>query len=349
MVKYFKNPFAVNGDRTAIPEITPPDGSVSFEDGFGVNYQLDPGVDSDALDIPRNQFNQMIFDVTSAIQQYQQRGFPDFITASDNGGTPYAYEINATVRHNNVNYYSLVGGNTTTPPSASWGLVVYSQGVAPGTPEIWLFNTIKAGGYVWLNGTTIGNAASNATQRANADTQTIYELIWNDYSNTLCPIFTSAGAASTRGVSAAADYALNKALSTPDFCGRGMFFMDNMGGIAAKNRITTAGSGISGTTLGASGGEQNVSLTSNQNGIHTHTGSTDSAGSHFHNYTTGSGERTVLSNQPANAEFNTVVQTLSTASAGAHTHGFTTTSSGLGEAHQNMPPAIMTGGLIMKL
>ncbi len=36
---------------------------------------------------------------------------------------------------------------------------------------------------------------------------------------------------------AAADYALNKALALPDYCGRGMFFMDNMGAIAAKNRI----------------------------------------------------------------------------------------------------------------
>lgn len=349
MAMYFKIPFGASGDKTAIPDTSPPDGSVSYTAGFGVNYQLDPASDSDALNIPRLQFNEMVYQITLAMQQYQQKGFPDFITSADNGGSPYSYSKNATVRAADGNvYYSLVNSNTTTPPSASWGLVAYSQGVAAGTTEIWPFNTLKSGGYVWLNGTTIGNATSNATQRANADTQTIFELLWNDYSNAVLPLLTSGGVAVTRGVSAAADYALNRQLTLPDACGSLVAFMDNMGGIAAKNRITTGGSGISGVTLGARGGAQNVALTSNQNGQHFHTGNTNSNGAHFHGMTfyLGSSGGGGITRDSQVGFFPGVDYTTT---EGEHAHSFTTSSSGLGEAHQNMPPTVMLGGLIMKL
>jgi microcystin-dependent protein len=49
----------------------------------------------------------------------------------------------------------------------------------------------------------------------------------------------------------------------PDLRGRVAAGKDDMGGSAA-NRITNAGSGITGTTLGASGGSQNHALTLNQ-------------------------------------------------------------------------------------
>lgn len=46
----------------------------------------------------------------------------------------------------------------------------------------------------------------------------------------------------------------------PDLRGRAEFGKDNMGGSAA-NRITTAGSGVDGTTLGAAGGVQSFTIT----------------------------------------------------------------------------------------
>jgi microcystin-dependent protein len=49
----------------------------------------------------------------------------------------------------------------------------------------------------------------------------------------------------------------------PDLRGRVVAGVDNMGGSAA-NRLTSSGSGITGTTLGASGGAENVSLAVNQ-------------------------------------------------------------------------------------
>lgn len=45
----------------------------------------------------------------------------------------------------------------------------------------------------------------------------------------------------------------------PDLRGRARFGKDNMGGVAA-NRLTTAGSGIDGTTVGASGGAQSLTV-----------------------------------------------------------------------------------------
>jgi microcystin-dependent protein len=57
----------------------------------------------------------------------------------------------------------------------------------------------------------------------------------------------------------------------PDLRGRVAAGKDDMGGSAA-NRITAAGSGITGTTLGAAGGTQTHTLTEAQMPAHTHSG-----------------------------------------------------------------------------
>jgi microcystin-dependent protein len=50
----------------------------------------------------------------------------------------------------------------------------------------------------------------------------------------------------------------------PDYRGRTAFGKDDMGGTAAQNRITTAGSGINGIELGAAGGLEKTILSENQ-------------------------------------------------------------------------------------
>jgi microcystin-dependent protein len=55
----------------------------------------------------------------------------------------------------------------------------------------------------------------------------------------------------------------------PDYRGRVLAGKDDMGGSAA-GRLTTAGSGVDGLTLGAVGGAQNVALTEAQGPIHAH-------------------------------------------------------------------------------
>lgn len=76
--------------------------------------------------------------------------------------------------------------------------------------------------------------------------------------------------------------------AVPDKRGRMSAGKDDMGGAAAANRITNAGSGIVGTTLGASGGAETVALATANVPAHTHgiTTGTQSA-DHTHTTTTG--------------------------------------------------------------
>lgn len=65
----------------------------------------------------------------------------------------------------------------------------------------------------WVQaGTTIGAPGSGA-DRANTDTLNLFTLWWTDFTNAELPILTSAGGASTRGASAAADWAAGKRLT----------------------------------------------------------------------------------------------------------------------------------------
>lgn len=71
-------------------------------------------------------------------------------------------------------------------------------------------------GWIVEKGGTIGNAASGATTRANADTEPLFTLYWTEFTNAELPIFTNTGAASTRGASAAVDFAAGKRMSIHD-------------------------------------------------------------------------------------------------------------------------------------
>lgn len=79
--------------------------------------------------------------------------------------------------------------------------------------------TAAPAGWLKANGFTIGSAASGGTLRANADTLNLYTALWNNVGQTELPIQTSAGGASTRGASAADDFAANKRLPVPDLRG----------------------------------------------------------------------------------------------------------------------------------
>lgn len=95
-------------------------------------------------------------------------------------------------------------------------------------------------GWVKENGGTIGNASSGATNRANADTEALFTLLWGEFSNTELPIQTSAGAASTRGASAAADFAANKRM--PLFDSRTRFIRGADDGLGFDATLTVGAS-----------------------------------------------------------------------------------------------------------
>lgn len=106
--------------------------------------------------------------------------------------------------------------------------------VHTGDIKFGLYSSAPAG-WVKMNGGTIGNASSGAT-RANADTSALFALLWA-LNATDSPILDSAGAGSTRGASAAADFAANKRLTIPD--ARAMFLrgLDDGRGVDTSRRL----------------------------------------------------------------------------------------------------------------
>lgn len=107
-------------------------------------------------------------------------------------------------------------------------------------------------GFARLNGRTIGNATSGATERANADTQSLYEYLWGEFDDTICPVLGG------RGASATADFNAGKQLTLIDGRGRTFFGADGMGASRA-NRLTTA-TFATADTVGTAGGTEKHTL-----------------------------------------------------------------------------------------
>jgi hypothetical protein len=129
------------------------------------------------------------------------------------------------------------------------------------------YGTGVLAGFVRCNARTIGSATSGASERANADTQVLFEYLWNTDPN----LTVSTG----RGASSAADWAANKTIALPDWRGRALAALDDMGNTAA-GRLTATYFGTAATVLGAAGGleSNNIILTHNHTVIdpgHNHT------------------------------------------------------------------------------
>lgn len=228
MAKFFVYPFAVAGDKTAIPDPVQGSGSVSYNQGWGPDYALDLTTDPAALPIPRDQMNELFFDITDAINQYQTHGTPDFITTSDNLGSPFPYDLFAYVRYDDGSgikiYENQVQGNTTLPTDPSWQ-VVSGNPVPTGVVSAFA-GTSPPSGYLFCDGSVISRT-------------------------TYAALFSVIGTAFGAGD------------------GTTTFQLPFM----ARRVIVGAGgtsSGVLGNTVGNVGGAESVSLTSDQNGDHTH-------------------------------------------------------------------------------
>lgn len=114
------------------------------------------------------------------------------------------------------------------------------------------YGTGVVAGFVRCNARTIGSAGSPATERANADTQPLFVFLYGQDPN----LVVSGG----RTGNAAADYAANKTITLPDWRGRVLGFLDDMGNTAA-GRLTTSFFGATATVLGAIGGSESHTLT----------------------------------------------------------------------------------------
>lgn len=130
---------------------------------------------------------------------------------------------------------------------------------------IWLDQSGTRAGWVRDNGRTIGSATSGSAERANSDCQSLFTFLWQNYSNTICPVPTG------RGDSAAADWANNKQITLPDKRGYVLGGLDDMGNSAASryaNVPVVSGSTI---TAGSVVGEATHALTVPETPSHNHT------------------------------------------------------------------------------
>lgn len=129
---------------------------------------------------------------------------------------------------------------------------------------LWLDIQGARTGWVRDNGRTIGSASSGATERANADTSALFAYLWNNFSNTICPVSTG------RGANAAADFAANKTITLPDKRGYVPGGLDDMGNSAAGRYANVPV--VSGDTITAGSvlGEATHALTAAEHAAHTH-------------------------------------------------------------------------------
>lgn len=123
----------------------------------------------------------------------------------------------------------------------------------------------------------------------------------------------------------------------PDCRGRVEAGQDNMGGVAA-NRLTTAGSGVDGATLGAVGGQQAHVLTGPEMPSHTHVATVTDPG-HTHSYVA-SNTTTVTA---FTAATNVITPPNTAQVSGSSVTGITVANSntGAGNSHNNVQPVIV--------
>lgn len=109
MTKIFKIPFATQGDRTAVPDDVQADGSLSYTQGYGYDYERDQATDPAAKDIEREKMNSLFHDITGAVGEIQAFGMP--VWAEE--GKPYA--VRSIVYHNKKAWQSKIENNNTEP------------------------------------------------------------------------------------------------------------------------------------------------------------------------------------------------------------------------------------------
>lgn len=127
------------------------------------------------------------------------------------------------------------------------GIVI---GFSTGDVKLTLKTTADPG-WVMCNDGTIGNAASGGTTRANADTEALFTLLWNNVADAQAAVSTG------RGANAAADFAANKTIALTKMLGRAF-------------GASGAGSGLTSRVLGLATGAETHTLATSEIPAHSH-------------------------------------------------------------------------------
>lgn len=143
-----------------------------------------------------------------------------------------------------IKFFEDMGNGVNTASAEAAEALALAEAAAPSadfTGMLGFFPSLTApANWVLANGGTLGNGTSGATLRANADTANLFSFFWANYDNTQLVIQDSAGAPTTRGATAAADFAASKRLPVVDM--RGMFprGLDLGRGIDPARALTSA-------------------------------------------------------------------------------------------------------------
>jgi formylmethanofuran dehydrogenase subunit C len=202
---------------------------------------------------------------------------PNPIVLDSSGRVPMFYLADGTIKirltdKNGVTIMAadqllVIGPSGTTTSSGS--------GVSPdavlATGDIKArYGTGTLTGFVRCNGNSIGN--SGGTEAFGSQCQTLFEYLWQ-FSNITLNV--------SKGASANADWLANRLLNLPDLRGRTIAGMDDMGASAA-GRLTAAGLGVAGTTVGNAGAAETAALAIANLPDHVHIGTTAADGLHVH-------------------------------------------------------------------
>lgn len=190
MPKYFNIPFATSGDRTVISD-TNIDGSVSFTNGWGTDYEADLATQVNAKSVERNVMNTLFYDITDNIGHYQRSTFPEWI-APDKKGNTYPYAKGVTVWHKKVLYVSMADNNTSIPgvKESKWHPAVYQRSSKDEVLSGVDHTTIVTPKMLQLKVSSITPSMIGAISKTDADKRfvelkKIPELISNSFSGTL--------------------------------------------------------------------------------------------------------------------------------------------------------------------
>lgn len=159
--KYYTFPFGISADDlTTIPDTPPIDNSVNYQTGWTDPYELNLLTDPAAIPIPRGQMNQLFYDITNNIQQYQQYGSPIWVSG-------ISYPIYARVYYSGVVYESQTATNTNTPGTDATWLVISGDilGVPPGT-VIDFAGVAAPSGYLVCDGSAVSRTTYAALKSA---------------------------------------------------------------------------------------------------------------------------------------------------------------------------------------
>ena len=126
--KWYRYRFGQGGNNASIPDPTQGGGNVSYQEGWGSDYELNRATEANAKAISRTQHNQLWGEVTGNVNYWQQHLYPDYVPAADNGGTAITYKFGTRVRYTSgvERIYEVINsaGTTALPTAtADWVIV----------------------------------------------------------------------------------------------------------------------------------------------------------------------------------------------------------------------------------